>query len=227
MLDDVFPHEKRADHIWLCGGVGCEDGHAGGGINPLQCPNPAGIFAAMQSDTLARRLGTTTHRSPLMMKARRLGLDAPRDLCTLAVQRGCRHYWQGNEPAGELVSSLDFSNEELALALLTIAAPYDPHAIRCGAAMLGTVGNDVATLARLAAWERSEAVVRYVAECGRKFEPANPFWPDLLALLPVAPVFKDGVMPHPTRFVAMNGYERGVGKRITTEWQRPQARPAA
>ena len=29
-------------------------------------------------------------------------------------------------------------------------------------------------------------------------------------------------MPHPTRFVAMNGYERGVGKKITTEWQRPK-----
>jgi hypothetical protein len=29
-------------------------------------------------------------------------------------------------------------------------------------------------------------------------------------------------MPHPTRFVAMSGYERGVGKKITTEWQRPK-----
>jgi hypothetical protein len=29
-------------------------------------------------------------------------------------------------------------------------------------------------------------------------------------------------MPHPTRFVEMNGYERGVGKKVTTEWQRPQ-----
>ena len=33
-------------------------------------------------------------------------------------------------------------------------------------------------------------------------------------------------MPHPTRFVAMSGYERGVGKKITTEWQRPQRRAA-
>ena len=181
----------------------------------------------MHFDTLAHRLGTTTHRSPLLIKARRLGLGAPSDLCTLAVQRGCRHYWQGHEPVGELVSPLEFSNEELALALLTIAAPYDPHAIRCGAAMLGAVGNNVATLARLSAWERSEAVVRYIAECGRKFEPGNPFWSDLLALVPVTAAFKEGVMPHPTRFVAMNGYERGVGKRITTEWQRPQVRPAA
>lgn len=194
---------------------------------PLQCPRPPSNFAAMQSDTLARRLGTTTHLSPLLMKLRRLGLGAKRDLCTLAVQRGCRHYWQGDEPKGELVAAHDFSNEELALALLTVAAPYDPHAIRCGAAMLGAPGNEARTLARLAIWERSEAVVRYVAECGQKFEPANSFWTDLLALLPMTPPLKDGVMPHPTRFVAMNGYERGAGKRITTEWQRPQQRPAA
>lgn len=180
----------------------------------------------MQSDTLARRLGTTAHISPLLMKARRLGLREAEDLCVLAVQRGCRHYWQGTEPEGELLSTVQFSNEELALALLTIAAPYDPHAIRCGAAMLAAEGNDPATLARLTRWERSEQVVRYIAECGMRFEPACAFWNELLALLPKTPPPKDGVMPHPTRFVAMNGYERGIGKKITTEWQRPQRHAA-
>ena len=181
----------------------------------------------MSTETLAHRLGTTTHVSPLLMKARRLGLRVPEDLCTLAVQRGCRHYWQGTEPEGELVPQAKLSNAELALALLTIAAPYDPHMIRCGAAMLSASGNDPATLACLAAWERSEAVVRYVAECGSGYEPENPFWSELLGLLPPALPPKPGVLPHPTRFVAMNGYERGVGRKITTEWQRPQKRPAA
>ena len=180
----------------------------------------------MKPETLARKLGTTEHISPLLMKARRLGLRGVEDLCTLAVQRGCRHYWQGHEPEGELLTQAQLSNEELALALLSIAGTYDPHAIRCGAAMLGAAGNDPATLARLARWERSEQVVRYIAECGMKFEPDNSFWSELLALLPGTPPPKDGVMPHPTRFVAMNGYERGIGKKITTEWQRPQ-RPAA
>lgn len=177
----------------------------------------------MKSETLARRLGTTAHLSPLLLKARRLGLAAPEDLWVLAVQRGCRHYWQGNEPEKELASKTQFSNAELALALLSIAAPYEPHSIRCGAAMLGAPGNDVETLARLAVWERSESVVRYIAECGMRFEPQNVFWQSLLERLPACPPPKAGVMPHPTRFVAMNGYERGVGKKVTTEWQRPAA----
>lgn len=185
------------------------------------------MFRAMQPDTLARRLGTTTHVSPLLMKARRLGLRAPGDLERLAIQRGCRHYWQGDEPPGELLSQAQFSNEELALALLSIAGAYEPHSIRCGAAMLSAEGNAPVNLARLAVWERSVTVVRYVAECGAKFEPENAFWSKLLALLPQTPPPKDGVLPHPTRFVAMNGYERGVGRMITTEWQRPQKRTAA
>ncbi len=88
--------------------------------------------------------------------------------------------------------------------------------------MLGAEGNDPQVLARLAIWERSEAVVSYVAACGKKYEPNNPFWTELLALLPTGPEPKSGVMPHPTRFVAMNGYERHVGKKNSFEWQRPQ-----
>lgn len=122
-----------------------------------------------------------------------------------------------------MVDPRQFTNEELAMSLLNIAAPYDPHSIRCGAAMLGAPGNDPSCLARLAKWERSEIVVRYVAECGERFEPLNPFWKELLELLPFTGVPKSGVMPHPTRFVAMNGYERGVGRKITCEWQRPAA----
>ena len=181
----------------------------------------------MSKDTLAYRLGTPAHVSPLLMTARRLGLRVPEDLCALAVQRGCRHYWQGDEPVEVLLTQEQMSNEELAMTLLTIAGKYDPHAIRCGAAMLSAEGNDPVLLAKLAAWERSETVVRYVAECGLRYEPKNPFWKALLALLPPVAAPKTGVLPHPTRFVAMNGYERGVGKKITTEWQRPQRRPAA
>ncbi len=177
--------------------------------------------------TLATRLGTTTHVSALLRRAARLGLAVPGDLHTLAVQRGCRHYWQGTEPAGELVSRADFTNEELALALLNVALDYDAHSIRCGAAMLGAEGMDPLRVARIAKLERSEQVVRYVAECGRRFEPGNDFWTQLLAALPATPAPKDGALPHPTRFVAMTGYVRGVGVKTVTEWQRPQLRKQA
>jgi hypothetical protein len=177
-------------------------------------------------DTLARRMGTTTHISLLLKRAEMLGLQRPEDLQTLAVQRGCRHYWHEGVPSGELVGVDRFSNEDLAVALLDIALPYDPHTIRCGAAMLGADGNDVSKIVRLAIMERSEPVVRYVAEAGLRYEPQNPFWRELLALLPVTRPVKEGVLPHPTRFIAMTGYERYTGPRIQTEWQRPH-RPLA
>jgi hypothetical protein len=176
----------------------------------------------LSAETLAVKLGQTVHFSPLLRKIRGLGLSIPKDLWTLAVQRGCRHYWQGDEPEAELVSQSTLTNEELAIALLNAAGDYSPHSIRCGAAMLGALGNDPAQLAKLAVWERSVTVVRFVAECGLKFEPHNPFWTELLDRLPKGPRPKEGVLPHPTRFVAMSGYERGIGKKITTVWQRPR-----
>ena len=173
-------------------------------------------------NTLATRLGTTTHISALLRKAAGLGLRTPGDLSALAAQRGCRHYWHEGVPKGELATREQFSDEELAIALLNVALPFDPHAIRCGAAMVGAEGNSPKQLAWLAKLERSERVLRYVADCGKKYEPENPFWPELLALLPITPPEKDGALPHPTRFIEMTGFLPGVGRKIVTEWQRPQ-----
>jgi hypothetical protein len=69
----------------------------------------------------------------------------------------------------------------------------------------GASANDPAVVAKLAIGERSEEVVRFVAECGRHFEPHNPYWVNLLERLPARDLPKGGVLPHPTRFVAMNG----------------------
>jgi hypothetical protein len=174
----------------------------------------------METPTLAAKLGTTTHISALLRKAQRLGLGQ-RQMEILAVQRGCRHYSDGSEPERLLATENQFSNEELAIALLSIAQNYDPQSIRCGAAMLGAPGNEPKRLAYLAILERSEMVVRYVAEAGRTFEPKNGFWSDLLAALPKTAAPKSGVLPHPTRFVAMTGFTRR-GPGLITEWQRPQ-----
>src|SRR5271165_4169943 len=136
----------------------------------------------METPTLATKLGTTSHISPLLQKARRLGLG-PRELQILAVQRGCRHYSNGSEPDEPLVPESEFSDEELAIALLSPALPYEPHSIRCGAAMLGANSNDSRRLARLAVMERAVLPVRYVAEAGRRFEPEQGFWQELLKAL--------------------------------------------
>jgi len=179
----------------------------------------------MEPPTLAAKLGITTHVSPLLQKARRLGLG-PRELQTLAVQRGCRHYSNGSEPKEPSVPEQEFSNEELAIALLSPALLYDPHSIRCGAAMLGAPGNVPRRLARLAVMERAVVPVHHVAAAGQRFEPENPFWKELLAALPPAPPPKSGVLPHPTRFVAMTGFTRR-GPGLVIEWQRPNRRRVA
>ncbi len=173
----------------------------------------------MEAPTLAHKLGTTTHLSPLLQKARRLGLG-PEELERLAVQRGCRHYARGDDPNTPLASSKEFSNEELAMALLSPALRYDPHSIRCGAAMLNAPDNDPERLARMAIRERGAAVVRHVAEAGRHFEPDNPFWRGLLEHLPPTAPPRPGVLPHPTRFVTMTGFTRS-GPGLVVEWQRP------
>ncbi len=113
------------------------------------------------------------------------------------------------------------------MSLLNVALPYDPHSIRCGAAMLGTDGNDVSMLARLAVEERSVLVLRHVAESGVRYEPSEPFWSMLLAALPLTPPPKDGVLPHPTRFIAMTGMDRGGQRGLRAQWLRPRPRPFA
>lgn len=173
----------------------------------------------METLTLAAKLGTTTHLSPLLQKAGRLGLG-PKELEILAAQRGCRHYSNGTEPEQPLATEEAFSNEELAIALLSTALRYDPHSIRCGAAMLAAQGNDPRRLTRMAVMERCVVPVRHVAEAGQRFEPENPFWKELLAALPAVPPPKSGVLPHPTRFVAMTGFTR-QGSGLVVEWQRP------
>src|SRR5438552_2016720 len=103
----------------------------------------------MQTPTLAEKLETTAHISPLLRKAKRLGLDSAELLESLAVARGCWHYRSPGLIAAPEVAESDFSNEELGVALLSACLPYSPHSIRGGAAMLGAAGNDVSVLSRL------------------------------------------------------------------------------
>lgn len=170
--------------------------------------------------TLGAKLGMTVHLSPLLQKARRLGLGS-KELQTLAVQRGCRHYRDGTEPREPLVSTEDFSNEELGIALLSPALRYEPHGLRCGAAMLGADGNDPVRLARMAVMERCVPSVRHVAQCGKHFEPDNRFWSRLLDGLPSGKPPRPGVLPHRTRFVTMTGITRGR-RGLVVNWQRPR-----
>jgi len=174
----------------------------------------------MNRPTLAEKLGMTTLISGLLIKAKRLGLDAE-GLERLAIQRGRDYYHEGEPLSPASVNEEQFSNEELAIALLNPALRYHAQTLRLGAAMVGAENNDPEKIARLAKYERSESVVRYVAEAGRRFEPDNKFWERLLSLLPVTLAPKSSVVPHPTRFVAMTGITR-QGVETITEWIRPR-----
>jgi hypothetical protein len=175
----------------------------------------------VKTTTLAEKLGTTAHISQLLQKARRFGLDSSELLEGLAVARGCWHYRSPDLAPVPAVSGSDFTNEELAVALLSPSLPYSAHTIRVGAAMLGATTNDVDVLTRLAVAERCIASVRYIANAALRFEAANPFWQQLLDRLPETLPVKEGVMPHPTRFVSMTGMTR-AGMHPVTIWIRPR-----
>ena len=123
--------------------------------------------------------------SRLLDKARCLGLREPADLEWLAVARGCWHYRQPEMPESVRVDESLFSNEELAIALLSPNQLYSPHTIRLGAAMLGAPGNSPLIIAELALGEGAGIPVRYIAKAAAQFEPENPFWDELLQKLSI------------------------------------------
>jgi hypothetical protein len=147
------------------------------------------MIGAVQTETLAQKLGTHGHGSRLLLKARQAGLHGPQELVDEAIARGCYHYLQGRMPPLQKVSLEAFSNAELALALLTPANLYDPWLIRVGAMLLGAEDNDPAQIAELSAQENCGQVVRAVAEAGGALRAwdavlANPAGP--AAALPPA-----------------------------------------
>ena len=86
---------------------------------------------------------------------------------------------------------------------------------------LSSPENTPEQVARLSVMERCVPIVRYITEAGARYEPTNGFWNRLLTLLPSASPVKDGVLPHPTRFVVMTGFTRN-GPELVVEWQRPR-----
>jgi hypothetical protein len=181
----------------------------------------------MQSDTLARRLGATTHLSPLLIKARRLGLHTPEDLEWLAIHRGCEYY--NTNPASFILQEQplvranrsEFSNAELAVALLSPSAAGSLLRQRMGACMLSAPDVEAAAVAKLAVEENCGGIIHYIANCACEVEPENLFWRELQSALSSCQ-YSEAEMPHPTRFIEMTGITRGkIG--IQKRWLRPIA----
>lgn len=173
--------------------------------------------------SLAHLLGTTPHLSPLLRKARRLGYATPDDLQQLAVLRGCSHYRlpDGKSEAIEDCGRDCFSNEELAVALVSAGSDGSAQHIRVAAQLLGARGLGAASVARLARMERCVPIVRYIAEAGvQEDEAGADFWKALLQFLPSAQAVGEGRMPHPSRFMSQPGWTPASRPQRRASWLR-------
>ena len=168
---------------------------------------------------------SSARTSALLQKASSFGLRLPQDLERLAVQRGCGYYDSGLAGERQPVAEAPLTDAELAVALLSPSLSPTAQQIRIAAAMLSSPNVLPGELVKLAQTEDCAGTVRYIAECGRRYEPENPFWTQLLRSLPEVPVDRDA-LPHPTRFIEMTGMIRGqVG--FFTHWIRPRQKVAA
>jgi hypothetical protein len=173
--------------------------------------------------SLANLIGTTPHISSLLRKARRLGYATPDDLQQLAVLRGCSHYRlpDGKSEAIEDCGRDRFSNEELAVALVSAGSDGGAHHIRVAAQLLGAPGLHAALVARLARMERCVPILRYIAEAGiREDEAGADFWKALLQFLPSGQTIVEGRMPHPSRFMSQPGWTPASRPQRRASWLR-------
>jgi hypothetical protein len=186
-------------------------------LDPVQLADPETV-------TLARCLGEPTHRSLQQRKLERRGIRTTEELVALAVQRGCIQYQNGIEVP--LIPKQELPNEKLAALLLSGSQSYNPRLIRAGAQLLSDPAINLKMLVFEAAKERALLPLAYIAQCGQKVEPDNPFWNRLLREIeanprnrnwkPIAP----GLLPHPSRFTLQMGYRAGR-KCASTVWLRP------
>ena len=190
----------------------------------LRCPSMASSLC-MGAATETTRPGEEPGRgSRVLGKARELGLSVPLDLERLAIARGCGYYERDQGPVTCTCQSVPLSNAELAIALVAPSLQPAARQIRLAAALLGAADESAVDVATLAVDENCVGVVRYIASCGNRFEPRNPFWTDLLNALPETEIDRDR-LPHPTRFVEMTGIDRSkVG--TSTRWIRARSQVA-
>lgn len=174
--------------------------------------------------SLAEHLGGTPHLSPLLRKARRLGLSMPGHLLDLAVIRGCSHYSAMRDNVQPVTDPgrAALSDAELAVALCSGAQAYDPVLVRCAAQLLGAPDIRPEEVVRLAQMERCECVMRHIALAAVEADTdREDFWRTLLEQLPVRPAPRPGVLPHRSRFMVQAGIVDPRRPRPRQQWLRP------
>lgn len=171
--------------------------------------------------TLAATLSMTTPVSPLLRKAKRLGIHGLEDMISLAVARGCTHYARMMPKQHRQDLAHDLSDAELTILLLIGENPYSPAAIRCAGQMARSPHVDVQELARLAVQEKCERVLIHIARAGLLHDPdGHSFWEELTHALPALPEGPEPELPHWSRFMSMPGIQRSGP--VAGRWLTPQ-----
>lgn len=151
----------------------------------------------------------TTPVSPLLRKARRLGLRGVESFVSLAVARGCGHYASPVSLPVGAPGRNKLSDEELTVLLLVGENRYEPMAIRCAAQLARSSHVSIPGLARMAKMEKVERVLAHIARAGLAHDPDGAgFWQDLLDRIVAPPERDEPDLPHWTRFVSMPGRQR-------------------
>lgn len=159
--------------------------------------------------TLAQTLGTTTPVSPLLRKARRLGIGNVPEMIALAASRGCHHYACQNSTTATRIQPTALGNDELTILLIIGENPYEPSAIRCAAQLVRSPDVDLKKLAKLAVMEKCERVLAHITRAGLQHDPeGRRFWQQLLSLISPPPPRPEPHLPHWSRFVSMPGIQR-------------------
>lgn len=182
--------------------------------------------AAILMLSVANTYGATAHLSPLLRKAKQLGLPTADALLRLAVKRGCGHYAPADYEAAQVRDpGFDrLTDAELGIAMISGAQVYNPQHIRCSVQLLSGPDIDARALARLAKMERCEPLLAYIAEQAKQWdEGREAFWSALAAALSCRIDQRSEAWPHSSRFMVQAGYRRGGGDHKPV-WLRPRSR---
>lgn len=150
--------------------------------------------------SLAKRLGTSSHVSPLRMKVERLRNQLPvmhsstlEDwLVDLANTRGARIVTRPGDPyhqfEGPSVEAI--SNEELVVSICQLQCLDRPQMLRLAAQMVSAQSVEVGSLLRIAVRERVERVLAELSRNALRIDPHHTTWKAIYAAIGHLPPFR-------------------------------------
>jgi len=137
-------------------------------------------------NTLAHRMGKTTHVSPLRIKLKMMAEKYPLPdarcfedwLLEVANARGARIVFRPNSAFGKFVPPDEdlVSNEELITGICQLQCLDFPQMLRLAAQLISRGAFEFRRMERLAEMERTESVLLELSNQALKVDPEHPSW---------------------------------------------------